>query len=287
MADSVSLKAFAKINLNLDITGVSSDKKYHTVEMVLQSVDVYDTITVSVDDEISVKCNADLPENEDNIAYKAATAFFEETEISGGAYIKIKKRIPSAAGLGGGSSDAAAVIVALNMLYETNLETSELEAIAEKIGSDVPFFIDGGTQLAEGRGTILSPLPEIPECAFVIVKDGFKMSTGDMYSRFDSLVEVDHPDTHALVDAICEGNLAQMSENMQNVFEPLYDEGVQVIKSKLVENGALCAVLSGSGPSVFGVFSDYETARDATEVLEKDYETVILCEPTKYGYLEK
>ena len=287
MADSVSLKAFAKINLNLDITGVSSDKKYHTVEMVLQSVDVYDTITVSVDDEISVKCNADLPENEDNIAYKAATAFFKETEISGGAYIKIKKRIPSAAGLGGGSSDAAAVIVALNMLYETNLETSELEAIAEKIGSDVPFFIDGGTQLAEGRGTILSPLPEIPECAFVIVKDGFKMSTGDMYSRFDSLVEVDHPDTRALVDAICEGNLAQMSENMQNVFEPLYDESVQVIKSKLVENGALCAVLSGSGPSVFGLFSDYETARDAAEILEKDYETVILCEPTKYGYLEK
>lgn len=287
MADSVSLKAFAKINLNLDITGVSSDKKYHTVEMVLQSVDVYDTITVSVDDEISVKCNADLPENEDNIAYKAATAFFEETEISGGAYIKIKKRIPSAAGLGGGSSDAAAVIVALNMLYETNLETSELEAIAEKIGSDVPFFIDGGTQLAEGRGTILSPLPEIPECAFVIVKDGFKMSTGDMYSRFDSLVEVDHPDTRALVDAICEGNLTEMTENMKNVFEPLYDESVQVIKSKLVENGALCAVLSGSGPSVFGLFSDYETARDAAEILEKDYETVILCEPTKYGYLEK
>ena len=287
MADSVSLKAFAKINLNLDITGVSSDKKYHTVEMVLQSVDVYDTITVSVDDEISVKCNADLPENEDNIAYKAATAFFEETEISGGAYIKIKKRIPSAAGLGGGSSDAAAVIVALNMLYETNLETSELEAIAEKIGSDVPFFIDGGTQLAEGRGTILSPLPEIPECAFVIVKDGFKMSTGDMYSRFDSLVEVDHPDTRALVDAICEGNLTEMTENMKNVFEPLYDESVQVIKSKLVENGALCAVLSGSGPSVFGLFSDYETARSTPEILEKDYETVILCEPTKYGFIEK
>ena len=118
------------------------------------------------------------------------------------------------------------------------------------------------------------------------VKDGFKMSTGDMYSRFDSLVEVDHPDTRALVDAICEGNLTEMTENMKNVFEPLYDESVQVIKSKLVENGALCAVLSGSGPSVFGLFSDYETARSTAEILEKDYETVILCEPTKYGYWE-
>lgn len=287
MADSVSLKAFAKINLNLDITGVSADKKYHTVEMVLQSVDIYDTVTVSIDDEISVKCNADLPQNEDNIAYKAAKEFFDETEIQGGAYIKIKKRIPSAAGLGGGSSDAAAVIIALNMLYETNLENDELEKIAEKVGSDVPFFIVGGAQLAEGRGTILTPLPEIPECTFVIVKDGFKLSTGDMYSRFDGLTEVDHPNTSELVNAICEGDLEDMTENMKNVFEPLYDENTQVIKDKLIKNGALCAVLSGSGPSVFGMFDDYETAKEAQDVLEKEYENVFLCEPTKCGFVEK
>ncbi|MBQ4156163.1 MAG: 4-(cytidine 5'-diphospho)-2-C-methyl-D-erythritol kinase [Clostridia bacterium] len=287
MADSVSLKAFAKINLNLDITGVSADKKYHTVEMVLQSVDIYDTITVALDDEISVKCNADLPENEDNIAYKAAKAFFEETEIQGGANIKIKKRIPSAAGLGGGSSDAAAVIVALDMLYNTDLENDELEQIAEKVGSDVPFFIVGGAQLAEGRGTILTPLPEIPECAFVIVKDGFKLSTGDMYSRFDSLSDVNHPNTNELVNAICEGDLAEMTKNMKNVFEPLYDENVEIIKTKLIENGALCAVLSGSGPSVFGMFSDYDSAKEARDVLEKEYENVFLCEPTKCGFIEK
>ena len=287
MADSVSLKAFAKINLNLDITGVSADNKYHIVEMVLQSVDIYDTVTVSIDDEIRVKCNANLPENEDNIAYKAAKAFFEETGVQGGAYIKIKKRIPSAAGLGGGSSDAAAVIVALNMLYNTNLENDELGSIAEKVGSDVPFFIDGGAQLAEGRGTILTPLPEIPECAFVIVKDGFKLSTGDMYSRFDSLTDVDHPNTNELVNAICEGDLLGMTENMKNVFEPLYDENTLVVKDKFVKNGALCAVLSGSGPSVFGIFEDYDSAKEAAEMLEKEYENVFLCEPTKCGFIEK
>ena len=287
MADSVSLKAFAKINLNLDITGVSADNKYHIVEMVLQSVDIYDTVTVSIDDEIRVKCNANLPENEDNIAYKAAKAFFEETGVQGGAYIKIKKRIPSAAGLGGGSSDAAAVIVALNMLYNTNLENDELGSIAEKVGSDVPFFIVGGAQLAEGRGTILTPLPEIPECAFVIVKDGFKLSTGDMYSRFDSLTDVDHPNTNELVNAICEGDLLGMTENMKNVFEPLYGENILVIKDKFVENGALCAVLSGSGPSVFGIFEDYDSAKEAAESLEKEYENVFLCEPTKCGFIEK
>ena len=287
MADSVSLKAFAKINLNLDITGVSNDGKYHTVEMVLQSVDLYDTVTVSIDDEISVKCNCDLPEDEGNIAYLAAKAFFEDTEISGGAYIKIKKRIPSAAGLGGGSSDAAAVIIALNELYNTNLETAELESIAEKIGSDVPFFIDGGTQLAEGRGTILTPLPDIPECAFLIIKDGFKLSTGEMYSRFDGLSGVCHPEVNELVDAICEGDLIEMTKNMQNVFEPLYDENIQIIKERLVKNGALCAALSGSGPSVFGLFETYAQAKDAKDALDKEYKDIFLCEPTKNGSEEK
>ena len=287
MADSVSLKAFAKINLNLDITGVSNDGKYHTVEMVLQSVDLYDTVTVSIDDEISVKCNHNLPENEDNIAYLAAKVFFEETEISGGAYIKIKKRIPSAAGLGGGSSDAAAVIVALNELYNTNLETSQLESISEKVGSDVPFFIDGGAQLAEGRGTILTPLPEIPECAFLIIKDGFKLSTGEMYRKYDGLTDVVHPQTNQLVEAICEGDLMEMSKNMQNVFEPLYDDSIQTIKEKLIKNGALCASLSGSGPSVFGLFENLSQAKEAQDILEKEYENIYVCEPTKNGSEEK
>ena len=286
MADSVSLKAYAKINLNLDITGKSNDSNYHTVEMVMQSVDIYDTVNVEIDDEISVKCNLDLIENENNIAYKAAKAFFEYAEIEGGAYIKIKKRIPVAAGLGGGSSDAAAVIIALNQLYNTNFETDDLEKIAETVGSDVPFFIEGGTVLAEGRGTILTPLPELPECYFIIVKDGFKMSTGEMYSKFDSLVEVEHPDTRALVDAICEGDLLEASKYMQNVFEYLYDDTVLSAKKDLLENSAMSSALSGSGPSVFGLFDSYETAKNARDELEEKYENVILCEPVRFGWEE-
>ena len=286
MADSVSLKAHAKINLNLDITGKSADGKYHTVEMVMQSVDVYDTVTVSVNDEISIKCNADLPEDENNIAVIAAKKFFEFTNIDGGAEIKIKKRIPVSAGLGGGSSDAAAVIVALNELYNAKLDSDDLEKIGEQVGSDVPFFIEGGTALAEGKGTILTPLPELPDCAFLIIKEGHKLSTGEMYRQFDSFTDVSHPDTPALVNAICEGDLEEISKCLENVFEVLYDEKTLNVKNDLIENGALGACLSGSGPSVFGLFEDFETAKEAKDVLEKKYENVFLCEPAKRGMEE-
>lgn len=281
MADSVSIKAYAKINLNLDITGKSSDGNYHTVEMVMQTVDIYDTVSVTVDDKISIKCNGDLPENEENIAYKAAKEFFDFAKIDGGAEIKIKKRIPIAAGLGGGSSDAAAVIVALNTLYNTDFDTEDLIKIAEDVGSDVPFFIEGGTQLAEGRGTILTPLPELPECAFLIIKDGFKLSTGEMYRKFDSLTDIPHPDSQMLVNAICEGDLFEASKNMQNVFELLYNKEFLKTKDELCENGALCACLSGSGPSIFGLFEDEDTAKDAKDELSDKYDNIFLCKPVR------
>lgn len=283
MADSVSLKAYAKLNLNLDITGKSPEGEYHTVEMVLQSIDIHDTVTVHLDDEISIKCHGDVPEDENNIAFKAAKEFFDYTEIHGGAEIKIKKRIPVAAGLGGGSSDAAAVLIALNMLYNNLLDDEELIKLAEKLGSDVPFFIDGGTQLAEGRGTILTPLPDIPECAFVVIKDGFKHSTGEMYARFDSMSDVTHPDTNALVDAICEGDLEEISRNTENVFELLYDDNIKTIKNELKEQGALSVALSGSGPSVFGLFADIDFAKKAMNALEHKYKDIFVCEPTKTG----
>lgn len=281
MADSVALKAYAKINLNLDITGKSVDDNYHTVEMVMQAVDIYDTVTVAVDDEISIKCNADLPENKENIAYIAAKEFFDFAGINGGAEIKIKKRIPVAAGLGGGSSDAAAVILALNKLYNTGFESEDLIKIAEAVGSDVPFFIEGGTQLAEGRGTILTPLPELPECTFLIIKDGYKLSTGDMYRRFDGMENVEHPDTRALVDAICEGDLYEAAKNMQNVFEALYNKEFLKTKDELIQSGALCACLSGSGPSIFGLFDDEDKAKSAKDELSDKYENVFLCEPLR------
>lgn len=284
MSDSVTLKAYAKINLNLDITGVSNDGKYHIVEMVLQSVDIFDTVSVSKNDnQITVKCGDDLS-GENNIAYTAAKKFFEFAEIDGGAEIKIKKRIPIAAGLGGGSTDAAAVINALNILYGTNFDDSVLEKIAEEVGSDVPFFIKGGTQLAEGRGTILTPLPDLPECAFLIIKDGYKPSTGEMYRRFDELTNVTHCATSDLVDAICEGNLIEASKNMKNVFELLYEKEFLHTKDELMENGAVCSALSGSGPSIFGLFKTVEEAKKAKDALSEKYDDIIICEPSKNGF---
>ncbi len=285
MADSVTLKAYAKINLNLDITGKTED--FHTVEMVLQAIDIYDTVSVSVADEISVKCSDEnLPSGEENIAFSAAKEFFDYAVIKGGAEIKIKKRIPAAAGLGGGSSDAAAVITALNIVYETHLDDDQLMSICEKVGADVPFFINGATQLAEGKGTILTPLPDLPECAFLIIKNGNKNSTGEMYSRFDSLGEINHPKTEDLVEAICEGDIYEVAKNCENVFENLYDDAFLSVKQKLVENGALCASLSGSGPSIFGLFEDKETAKDAKDVLKEEYENIIICEPVNCGFEE-
>lgn len=285
MADSVSLKAYAKINLNLDITGKTDD--FHTVEMVLQAIDIYDTVTVSKDDEITVKCSDEsLPSDENNIAFCAAKEFFSYTEINGGAEIKIKKRIPVAAGLGGGSSDAAAVVVALNMIYETHLEDDQLMTICENLGADVPFFINGATQLAEGKGTILTPLPDLPECTFVIIKNGTKNSTGEMYAKFDSLGEVEHPKTNELVEAICEGDLYAIAENCENVFENLYDSDFLSVKQKLIENGALAASLSGSGPSIFGLFETKDDAKSAKDALEDEFENIFICEPINSGFEE-
>lgn len=284
MADSVTLKAYAKINLSLDITGKLNVGGFHTVEMVMQAVDIFDLITVEIDDTISVKCSDEnIPDDENNLCFKAAKEFFSFTELSGGAFIKIKKRIPVAAGLGGGSTDAAAVIVGLNMLYKTDLEDDELMEICEKVGSDVPFFINGSTQLAEGTGTILTPLPDFPKSAFLIIKDGEKESTGKMYKDFDSLKEVVHPQTSCLVNAICEGDLGDISKYSENVFEHLYGEKTKKAKTALLENGALTATLSGSGPSVFGLFSDYDEAKDAKDELEELFENIYICEPVACG----
>lgn len=287
MADSVTLKAYAKINLSLDITGKLNFGGFHTVEMVMQAVDIFDLIIVETDDNISVKCSDEtIPDDENNLCFKAAKEFFSYTELSGGAFIKIKKRIPVAAGLGGGSSDAAAVIVALNMLYETNLDDDELMKICEKVGSDVPFFINGSTQLAEGTGTILTPLPDFPKSAFLIIKDGEKESTGEMYKRFDAVEDITHPQTDNLVNAICEGDLADIAEYSENVFEYLYNDKISAVKKSLIEKGALTASLSGSGPSVFGLFEDYDDAKNAKDELEDEFENIYLCEPIFCGIEE-
>ena len=283
MAESVSISANAKLNLSLDITGKRPDG-YHTVEMVMQSVDISDTLNITkTDSQIEFYCNNDEIENDKNLCVKAAQLFFENAEISGGAQIKLKKRIPIAAGLGGGSADAAAVLIALNELYNQPFDDEELLELALKIGADVPFCLVGGTQLAEGVGSILSPLPTLNDCAFVIVKSGEKPSTAQMYAKIDSLSEEEicHPRTQYLVDAICEGDNVDAGRYMSNVFNSLWD--FAKIREIMTDCGAQSVSVSGSGPSVFGFFTDIDDAKSAENKLKGEFDEVYLCEPVDKG----
>lgn len=293
MPDNLSLTAYAKLNLSLDITGKMPDG-YHTINTVMQSIDLADTVTVERCDpdaeyDVEIICNDEsIPTDGKNSAYKAAKAFFEYNDItSGSVKIKIKKNIPAAAGLGGGSADAAAVIVAMNELFNTNLESAELCDIAENVGMDVPFCINGGTQLAEGLGTILTPLPGLEGCAFLLIKNGEKKSTEQMYADFDSMQNVMHPESAQIVESICEGELLSDTDLLYNVFEPLWGDDCKRIKQSLTENGALYAGLTGSGPTVFGIFADEDDAKHAKSALEDIYDEVYLCEPVDCGSREK
>ena len=282
MAESVTVLANAKLNLSLDVTGKRPDG-YHTVEMVMQSIDVCDQINVAkTDDGITLSCSGEeVPENEQNLAYRAAALFFERSEIDGGAAIKLKKKIPVAAGLGGGSADAAGVLLALNELYGNHFEDEELEELAAELGADVPFCLVGGTQLSEGIGSILSPLPTLQDCAFVVVKAGDKRSTADMYAKLDNLEELDHPYTQDLVDAICEGDNIDAGRYMSNVFDKLWE--FEDIREIMEDNGAAAVLVTGSGPSVFGFFTDEDNAKDAEDALSDHYDNVFLCEPADHG----
>lgn len=291
MPDSTTKLAYAKLNLSLDITGRRPDG-YHTISTIMQSIDIADVVSVERTDdagEIIIKCNSDeIKEDSSNIAYKAAKMFFDATNISTfGVEIKIKKNIPVAAGLGGGSADAAAVLVAMNEIFNTQLEIDELCDIAEQVGMDVPFCIQGGTQLAEGLGSILSPLPPVEKCAFVIVKDDEKSSTADMYAKIDSSERVVHPETSMIIDYVCEGDEQSAAKLLCNSFAPLWGEKYESIRLALLDCGAINATLSGSGPVVFGIFTDVDDAKRCKSMLDSTYETVIVAEPVNFGIEEK
>lgn len=293
MADDITLLAYAKINLSLDITGVRPDG-YHTISTVMQSVDLYDTVTVEKSDsnngiDIKLKCNDDsLPLDNRNTAYIAAVEFFKANEIkNAGVKIKIKKNIPKASGMGGGSADAAAVIKALNILYNTNLDDDALFDIAEKVGMDVPFCINGGTQLAEGLGTILTPLPDIEDCAFLLIKDELKPSTAEMYQRIDAQDDIVHPNTDEIVELICEGEYKKAALIIDNSFKSLWGDKFEKICKDLKDNGAINAMLTGSGPTIFGIFENSDIARSCKSELEEYYDNIILCQPKNCSVEEK
>lgn len=270
-------KAYAKVNLTLAV-GEKRLDGYHEVVSVMQRVSLHDTLTAEQTREgITLTCSDPaLPSGEENLAHRAASLFFRETGIAGGAALTLEKRIPSQAGLGGGSSDAASALLALRKLYAPALPDTELETMAAALGSDVPFFIRGGTQLATGRGEVLSPLPPLTDGWFVIVKPTESFSTPAMYRRLDNLPPACTPPLPPL-----QGGLPALAAGLFNRFEAAIPAGSAVwdIKARLAAYGALASLLSGSGSAVFGLFDTETAARAAVEALRPAWPEIFLARP--------
>lgn len=279
------LDACAKINLTLDVLGKREDG-YHDLRMIMMGIPLFDTITLEKDDQIQISTNLNfLPNNQKNIAYRAAEVFFQETKIAGGVKIQIQKRIPVSAGLAGGSTDAAAVLKGLNELYETNLSLEELAVLGNRIGKDIPFCLYGGIALAEGTGEQLKKLPKLPDCWMVLIKpQHLNVSTKEVFTSLQtSKIEL-HPDTYGAISALEQGDLRGVCHRMYNVLEDVTVKKHPVIaefKDVMLEFGALGSVMSGSGPSVFGIFDSLEQAKKAEQKLLTYDKQVFLMEIKK------
>lgn len=274
----MKLKANAKINLTLDVLGKREDG-YHLIDSVFQSVSLCDEVDVEKADEISVGCIDSTICDEANIAYKAAKKFFEYTGVQGGAGIKIEKHIPLASGMGGGSADAAAVIVALDKIYETNLSQEQLCEIGLLVGADVPFCIIGGTARVGGIGEKMAKLPDMPDCVMLIIKHGVKQSTADMYRRVDAYPQ-DKFYTQKMVDGIENNDLNEVCKNVFNAFASVCDN--ETLMGDIKETNPLALSLSGSGPTVFAIYKNLDDAKAAKEMLKEKYNPIIVT-PAKCG----
>ena len=273
-------KAYAKLNLTLEVGEKRSDG-YHDLRSIMTSATLCDTLTVEKTAEITMVCDrADLPTDGRNLAVKAAVAFFEKTGIDGGCHIKLTKCIPSEAGLGGGSSDAAAVLRSLRTLYAPDMPMEELEAIGATVGSDVPYCVRGGTVLCEGRGEKMTTLPAMPKCQYVIVKPDEAFPTGKMYGEIDTQNPMRRHTTDSMMTALENGDLGAVAEKLENTFEQVIspDSDVFAIRDTLLKNGALNAMMSGSGSAVFGIFDDAAKAETACKALEKSTRQIFLAE---------
>lgn len=267
------LQAPAKINLTLDVVGKREDG-YHDVRMIMETVSLYDTIILhKTRGGIELKCNLYyVPTDERNIAFKAAKIFFEETGINCGISINIKKRIPVAAGLAGGSTDGAAVLKGINRMFGHPLNSTRLEELAARLGADVPYCLNGRLALAEGVGEKLTRLGEMPRTLVLLAKPDVSLSTKWVYQnlRWDEVSG--HPDTDGALEAIKNGDIRSLSQKMYNVLEEVSVTRYPVIRQiekVMLEYGALSAMMSGSGPTVFGLFDDEEKAGNAMKELKK------------------
>ena len=270
----MKLRAMAKINLGLDVVRRREDG-YHEVRMIMQTIRMYDTLELTATEEpgIRVKTNLKyLPVNEDNLVYKAAKLLMDEFHVTRGVKIRLEKHIPVAAGMAGGSSDAAAAMVGVNRLFRLGLSRKELMERGVKIGADVPYCILRGTALAEGIGEKLTPLTPAPDCHVLIAKPPISVSTKFVYENLHLDQLETHPDIDGIRRAIEEGDLCGMVSRMGNVLEtvtiPAYPQ-IGQISELMKENGALGAMMSGSGPTVFGIYDDERKAMAARDVLKK------------------
>ena len=267
-------KAYAKLNISLDVMDSRPDG-YHDMLMVMQTVTLWDDIHIVLNSEGRMSAASNLrfiPADERNLAVKAAIRFFKELgEENTGAHIEMQKRIPVGAGMAGGSADAAAVLRGLNKLCDRKFSLEKLMELGADVGSDVPFCVMGGTALAQGRGEILSPLPPMPECSFVICKPEFSISTPELFRKLDAAPMRRHPDTQGIIQALEDGDLVRICRRMYNVFEDVDDRrmrSVGEIKGALLDNGAISAMMTGTGSAVFGVYEDETAANKALETME-------------------
>ena len=281
----ISIKAAAKVNLMLDLTAVL-ENGYHSIYTVMQSIGLFDTITVETtdSDKITLSCSDEsMPTDNKNTAWKAAEFFFEHigSEIKG-VNIHIDKNIPSQAGMAGGSADAAAVIVALDKLFNTNLREEELLSIGEKVGADVPFCILGGTRLCLNKGEVMAKLPDFNPCYMVIVKPDQGVSTKEAYSNYDSAQWIRHPDNEGFLFAATTKDFDTMCKKAANVFEQVVEVNDRVkIKSVMRNHNAKLAMMTGSGAAVFGVFVSKQDAENCKKALEDMFSSVFIAEPTE------
>ncbi len=268
----------AKINLTLDILGLRDDG-YHEIATVMQSLALADTLTLTRQEE-GITLTVDLPgleADERNLAHRAAALVMKECGVRGGVHIDIAKRIPVAAGLAGGSADAAATLRGMNELYGLGLSDAELCALGAQIGSDIPFSLMGGTIFATGRGEIMRRVADFPETPIVLAKPQVSVSTPWAYRSYDAHPPEYHPNNAAFLDALARGDRTRCADLICNVLEPVTEAVHPVIgdyRARMQEHGAICAMMSGSGPTVFGLFTDERTAADAAEAfrLETDAE---------------
>lgn len=277
--------AFAKINLTLDVLGKRPDG-YHDLKSVMQTISIRDDIEIDLDtgNPWSLSCSVEgVPCDERNLAWKAARVFFDTLNIDpNGISIRITKRIPMEAGLGGGSADAGAVLRALNKHFDNPLSIFALAELGAQVGSDVPFCTLCGTAMVEGRGERLRKLPDMPDCCFVVCKPQFSSSTPELYKIIDTLEIPRRPDNQAMESALISGDLGKVAENIYNVFDPIVTQEhleLNYIKSIFNSYGSVAQQMTGSGSAVFAIVPDFEFAAVICSMLKDNYPEVFIAKP--------